>query len=197
MPIDTDILITYGATVNRLKKNTVIFSEGDKARYYFQILEGQVKTFNLNPKQKEFVQGIFNAGESFGEPPLFIDEAYAATAVTMGDTILLRLLKNTFMDILKDHPAIQMSLLESFSQKLVDKSVSARILNVQSPEQRILEFLAHYKKKSSASAERILVPFTRQEIANLTGLRIETVIRTLRKLNEAKKVDITNHKVYY
>jgi CRP-like cAMP-binding protein len=197
MPIDTDILITYGATVNRLKKNTIIFSQGDKARFYFQILEGQVKTYNLNPKQKEFVQGIFNTGDSFGEPSLFIEEPYSVSAITTENSILLRLPKNTFMDILKDHPAIQMSLLISFSKKLLDTSVSSRILNIKSPEQRILEFLEHHKKKSSVSSERILVPFTRQEIANLTGLRIETVIRALRKLNEENKVDITHHKVYY
>jgi CRP-like cAMP-binding protein len=197
MPIDTDILITYGATVNRLKKNTVIFSQGDKARYYFQILEGQVKTYNLNPNQKEYVQGIFNAGESFGESQLFIDEPYSANAVTTRDTIMLRLQKNSFLDILKDNPEIQMSILRLFAQKLVDKSVSARILNQQAPEQRILEFLTHYKKKSSSGSDKILIPFTRQEIANLTGLRIETVIRTLRKLFELKKVDIIDHKVYY
>jgi CRP-like cAMP-binding protein len=95
------------------KKNTIIFSGGDKARYYFQILEGQVKTFNLNPNQKEFVHGISNAGDSFGEASLFIDEPYACHAVTIKDTIMLRLPKNTFFDILKDHPEIQMTLLRS------------------------------------------------------------------------------------
>jgi len=197
MPIDTDILITYGATVSRVKKNTIIFNQGDKARYYYQILEGQVKTFNLNPNQKEYVQAIANHGECFGEACIFIDEPYASNAVTMKDTIMLRLPKNIFFDILKDHPEIQMAMLRSFAMKINDTSVSARILNQQSPEHRIIEFLTHYKKKSTSSKDRIPIPFTRQEIANLTGLRIETVIRTLRKLSEAQKVDIIDHKVFY
>lgn len=197
MPINTDLLITYGAIVNRLKKNMVIFSEGDEASYYFQILEGQVKTFNLLSNDKEFVQDIFTAGESFGECALFLGDHYNLSAMTNMDTILLRLPLDTFNDLLKDHPRVQMDFLKTFAQKLTDKSISARILNIQSPEDRILEFLAYHKKKSSTSSEKILVPFTRQEIANLTGLRIETVIRVLRKLDTEKKVEITNHKVFY
>jgi CRP/FNR family transcriptional regulator len=197
MSIDTDILITYGATVNRIKKNTAIFSQGEKARYYFQILEGQVKVFSFNSSQKEYVHGLFNAGDSFGEPSLFIEEPYASNAVATKETILLRLNKSTFFDILRDQPEIQMQMLRLFAQKINDKAFTVRILNTQSPEQRILEFLEHYKKKSSTTTSRILIPFTRQELASLTGLRIETVIRTLRKMYASQEVDIIDHKVYY
>lgn len=71
------------------------------------------------------------------------------------------------------------------------------MLNNQTPEERILAFLTYYKKKKSTTPDKIQIPYTRQELANLTGLRIETVIRTLRKLNETQKVDIINHKVYF
>ena len=197
MPIDTDILITYGATVNRIKKNTVIFSQGDKAKYYFQILEGQVKLFSLNATQKEYVHGLYNAGDGFGEPSLFVDEPYAANAVTTKETVILRLPKSTLFEILQDQPEVQMQMLQLFAQKINDKAITVRILNTQSPEQRILDFLDHFKKKSGESADRIIIPFTRQELASLTGLRIETVIRTLRKLYQSNEVDIIDHKVYY
>ena len=42
-----------------------------------------------------------------------------------------------------------------------------------------------------------LVEFTRQEIANFTGLRVETVIRELSKMSKTNKVEIINHKLYY
>ena len=37
---------------------------------------------------------------------------------------------------------------------------------------------------------------TRQQIANMTGLRVETVIRTIRHLNEIGSLDIVNGKVF-
>jgi len=197
MPIDPNILMAYGAAVNKVKKNTILFHQDETARFYYQLLEGQVKTYNLNPNSKEFVQGMFNSGDSFGEPPLFIQEPYAANAITTRDSIIIKLSRDTFFHILNDHPGIQQELLRMFAQKLYDKSVSARMLNNQTPEERILAFLTYYKKKKSTTPDKIQIPYTRQELANLTGLRIETVIRTLRKLNETQKVDIINHKVYF
>ncbi|WP_369791989.1 helix-turn-helix domain-containing protein [Sediminibacterium sp. C3] len=41
------------------------------------------------------------------------------------------------------------------------------------------------------------MPFTRQQLADFTGLRVETVIRTLSKLSERNKVKIIDHKLYY
>ena len=197
MPIDANILITYGTAVNRYKKNTIIFQQDDLAKFYYQILEGQVKTFNLNSNFKEYVQGIFNDGDSFGEPALLIQEPYASNAVTTRDSVILKLSRTIFLQILEENPEIQKSMLCTFAQKLYDKAVSARMLNNQAPEERILDFLGYFKKKSTSTEDKILIPYTRQELANLTGLRIETVIRTFRKLSETNKVDIINHKVYY
>ena len=197
MSIDINILITYGAAVTRYKKGTVVYRQEDMSRNYFQILEGQVKVFNLSQASKEYVQGIFNEGESFGEPPLFIHQPYAATAVTMRESVIIKLGADNFFHMLDEHPEIQQSLLRLFAQKLYDKSIAARMLNNQSPEQRILDFMEYFKKKNGVPGQKILIPYTRQELANLTGMRTETIIRTLQKLNKDKKVDIIDHKVYF
>jgi CRP-like cAMP-binding protein len=64
---------------------------------------------------------------------------------------------------------------------------SKDIIN-QKPEFRILAFLNAHKKGNVDQKE--LVPFTRQEIANFTGLRVETVIRAFAKMKAAKKIEI-------
>ena len=65
-------------------------------------------------------------------------------------------------------------------------------------ENRILGFLATIKKKDQIDDEELYpVPFTRQEIANHTGLTVETVIRVLSKLNKQGKVQVIKHKLYY
>lgn len=197
MTINTDILLAYGAVVNRLKKNTVIYRQDEKARYYYQVLEGEVKTYNLSQASKEYVHGLFGPGESFGEPSVFLEEPYPANALTTKDSVIIKVNRDIFNQILREHPEIQMHLLRYFAQKLYDKSMAARMLNQPSPEDRIMDFLTYYKKKTSKSTQRILIPFTRQELASQTGLRIETVIRTLRKLSEAGKVEIVEHKVYF
>lgn len=41
----------------------------------------------------------------------------------------------------------------------------------------------------------LTIDLTRQQIADLTGLRVETVIRTLKRLESDSKVQIINSKV--
>jgi CRP-like cAMP-binding protein len=40
------------------------------------------------------------------------------------------------------------------------------------------------------------VTLTRQQISELTGLRVETVIRAIKKLEKSKKLSIKERKVY-
>jgi hypothetical protein len=80
MFIDIDIIAAWGGVQKKYNKGELIFTEGDQCRCYYQIVEGAVKMFNVNLEGREFTQGIFYEGESFGEPPLFTNAPYPASA---------------------------------------------------------------------------------------------------------------------
>lgn len=198
MQIDTNILIAWGGIAKKYKKNETIFTEDDHAQFYYQIIEGQVKMINRYNDGREFIQGIFYSGSGFGEPPLFIEEPYPATAITQKDSIIIKLAMVSFFKMLEDYPKIKSDLLILLSKRLYNKSITARELNHNTPEERIIAFLNSLKPKSSTNAcERILIQHTRQEIADFTGLRVETVIRTLKKMELENKVEIKHHKLFF
>lgn len=197
MQIDENILITWGAVVKKYNKNEIIFDEGALAQFYFQIKKGTVKMSNSNDDCKEFTQGVFHDGDSFGEPPLFIDESYPATAVTITDCTIIKLSKTTFFRILSEYPAIHRTFTTLFARRVLMKSKLLRDIINHTPEERIISFLYAFKAKSNAKEDKIHIPYTRQEIANFTGLRVETVIRTLKKLEETRRVDIKQRKLYF
>ncbi|RZJ35660.1 MAG: Crp/Fnr family transcriptional regulator [Flavobacterium sp.] len=197
MQIDVDLLFTWGAIAKKYKKNDVIFDEGCAALFYFQVIEGTVRMYNSNSDGKEFTQGFFSNGSSFGEPPLLINETYPATAVAMHDCAVLKLAKDKFLRILDEYPAVQKEFLILMAQRIHSKANTSKEIINQRPEFRIQAFLSSYKKKNTSESSKILIPYTRQEIANFTGLRVETVIRALTKMNGTKKVEIINHKIYY
>ena len=197
MQIDTNILIAWGGIAKKYAKNEVIFHEDTEALFYYQVVEGQVKMININNDGKEYIQGIFHEGCSFGEPPLFVNEVYPTTAIAQKDSIVLKLSKSTFLKLLDEYPELTKSLLIQLAHRIYNKTVTARELIHNKPEDRILAFLKEYKKKFSNDTGLWLVPHTRKEIANLTGLRVETVIRALKKMETTKQVQIINHKLYY
>lgn len=197
MQIDIDLLYSWGAVAKKYKKNEIIFNEDELAVFYYQIIEGSVRLFNSNDEGKEFTQGIFCKGNGFGEPPLFINETYPSIAITIQDSTILKLSKEKFFKILDEYPSIQKSFLFLLAHKIHSKSRTWKEIINQKPEHRIVSFLNSFKKKSGICNERILIPYTRQEIANYTGLRVETVIRVFAQMNKNNKVEIIHHKIYY
>ena len=197
MQIDLDLLYTWGAIAKQYAKHDVVFEEDANAYFYYQVISGSVRMYNSNEEGKEFTQGIFGPGHSFGEPALLIDKTYPARAETMQDSVIIKLSKENFFKLLEEYPNIQKSLLQLMATRIHTKSNSSKEIINQRPEFRLLAFISTFKKAAAPQQGKILIPFTRQEIANFTGLRVETVIRAFAKLNASKKVEIINHKVYY
>lgn len=196
LTIDIDILIAWGAVYKKYHKGDIVFKEDSPAVFYHQIETGMVKMVNCNEQGKEFIQGIFEQGESFGEPPLFIGGIYPAAAVAETDCIVLRLRKESFFDILKDRPEIHLEISKVLANRLLLKAIVSRELACHEPEHRIITILDMIIKKSDRNGGKIKVPYTRQQIADMTGLRVETVIRTIKNMEQKGSLQIEGGKVY-
>lgn len=109
----------------------------------------------------------------------------------------MKLSKDKFLKIIDEYVLIQKSFLILLANKIHAKSNTSKEIINQKPEFRILAFLNSHKRKSECNGQKVLIPYTRQEIANFTGLRVETVIRVFSKMNENKKVEIINHKIFF
>ncbi|MBS1645880.1 MAG: Crp/Fnr family transcriptional regulator [Bacteroidetes bacterium] len=197
MLVENDILITWGAVAKKYPKGEFVFREGEHAHFFYQIISGRVKVFNTNYDGKEFTQAEFVNGESFGEPPLFINETYPTTAMTVEDTVILKIKKEKFIELLDEYPSLQKKTIALFAKRIYNKSVTAREVINSTPEARILAFLHAYKKKHANENQEVKISYTRQEIANFTGLRVETVIRTLNKMKQKNKIKIVDRKVIF
>jgi CRP-like cAMP-binding protein len=195
--IEVKVLEKYGARRLELKKDEFIFYEGDDALHYFQVLTGSVKMVTNSSQGQEFIQGIFGANTSFGEPPLFSGFKYPSGAVALEPTVLMRLPKEKFFQLLKENFEIHLKLDQVLCQRLKYKSLVLSEISFSDPEHRIMTLLNYLKKEwaNAGKAEKYQVPFTRQQIADMTGLRVETVIRAVKKLEDENKLKIVGHKI--
>ncbi|MFN8333711.1 MAG: cyclic nucleotide-binding domain-containing protein [Cyclobacteriaceae bacterium] len=101
--VPVKILESYHARLVSVRKDQLLFEEGDQATDFFQVEEGQIKMFVLNDEGREFTHGVFEAGESFAEPALLGDFPYPASAVAITAGKVWRLSKYDFLRLLKDH----------------------------------------------------------------------------------------------
>ncbi|MDN6309360.1 MAG: Crp/Fnr family transcriptional regulator [Flavobacteriaceae bacterium] len=192
-------LIAYNARIELYEKGELIFDKDDKAQYYYQVEQGQVKMNNYSESGKEFIQGIFNNGDSFGEPPLFADVKYPAAAEALENSRIYKLPKSTLIRLLKEQPEVHFRITERLSKRLYFKSLMASEISSEEPEHRIVSLL-HYLKRHVHQLEDdeiFVVDLKRQQIADLTGLRVETVIRACKSLEKKDKISIVKRKVHF
>ncbi len=193
--IPENVLLDYGATLENIDVSQVILSEKKRAYFYFQIKTGEVKMFNINENGKEFVQGIFYDGESFGEPPLFADFKYPASAAAVKETELFKLPKSKLFELLRHNPEINLKFTKALARRLYYKATILKEISVHPPEHRILA-LIDFLKARYGSEELFQVELTRQQIADLTGQRVETVIRAIKQLEQDGEIKLIKHKVF-
>lgn len=193
--ISEELLLQFGAEIRKVKKNELIFEMGHFPGFYYQIVEGKVKMNNFTEDGKEFIQNIFVEGQSFGEPPLFIDEPYPANAIAVTKGKILEISKTLFYEMLHQHPEVSLELNKSLARRLYYKSIMAPEISSQSPEKRIWTLLTYLKKREGVKGTEFLVDLSRQQLADLTGLRVETVIRTIKQLEKKEKLKIREGKI--
>lgn len=193
--VQEKLLIQYGAVLKKYDKDTTILYKNQQANFFFQIKTGSVKMYNLSEDGKEFVLGLFYDKQSFAEPPLFSDFNYPAEAITVVDSEIYVLPKEAFFNLLKENFKVHLELNKILCNRLKYKSMILSEISVQTPEHQMITLLKYLKDTAEYTTE-YEIPLTRQQLADLTGLRVETVIRTLKKLALQEKVIIKNRKVY-
>lgn len=195
--IDIDTLIAWGGAFKKVAAGDIIFHEGSNSQFYYQLVSGSVRWVNINEEGKEFLQVIIDPGESFGELPLFDDEPFAATAIANEDAVIIRLHRATFNELLKENPAIHLAFTKLLAQRLRFKFLLLKEMANHNPEHSISSLLSYFKQTQKNICPRCnKVNLTRQQIADMTGLRVETVIRTIRNLHSKGQLRISKGKVY-
>ena len=197
MQVDHNVLIAYGGVARKLGKGSIIFHEGSTPHFFYQLIDGEVKLFSANAEGKELTQGLFGPGESFGEPPLLLDKPYPSTAQAVTASAIVKLSREKFLALLADYPELSRQMMYTFARRLYQKAISVQVWVNQTPEQKITHFLKNAKVNATDSCGLYHVPYTRQQIADFIGLRVETVIRTLVRMSREGKITIDNHKLYY
>ncbi len=195
--VDIDILLTMGAAYKKVAAGEIIFREGATACFYYQLVSGSVRWTNIDDDGKEFIQNMIGPGECFGELPLFDGEPFAASAIAETDAVIIRLHISSFHQLVLERPEIHFEFTKLLSQRLRFKFMLLKELSNHNPEHCIISLLNYLKQnKKNICSKCNKINLTRQHIANMTGLRVETVIRTMRHLHDKGQLMIQKGKVY-
>jgi CRP/FNR family cyclic AMP-dependent transcriptional regulator len=163
-----------------------LFFEGDEGRDVYVLVGGLVKVVMTAASGRQVILGLESAGSVLGELSAIDGQPRSASAeaVTPVDVIVLRL--EDFRSFLEHQPRVATELLEVVVAKLRRTS------------QRQLEFVAGDALARLCSCLLLLIgrfgdgedipsvslPIAQQELADLTGMSREAVVKGLRRLRQ-------------
>ncbi len=192
-----ELLTQYGAKLMALDKGEMLFGQDEPATHFFIVKSGRMKMAHFSEQGREFIQGYFSNGQSFGEPPFFAKLRYPASALATEQSEVWKISYDRFIDLLREHFDIHLGLLQTLSERLIYKSMMLSEVAVEEAAHRLKALMYFLKKDRGIRPEKeFVVPFTRQQLADMTGLRVETVIRTIKVMEQQGIVEIIEGKIF-
>ena len=167
-----------------------IFWEGDAPDWFYIIREGKIKVLKHSSLGKEFIIAFFSPGEMFGEVAVFGNKPYPASAQAVVETKILAVNARDFLSFLAAHPTVALRIISILGGRLRDAQSRLRDLAGERVEQRLATILLMLASKFGPT-----LPFTRQEIADMSGTTTETAIRVLSRLKDSGIVRSTRGKI--
>ncbi len=99
------------------KKSEFVYREGDVADAFYIVISGRLRVYSqVEGDEKTFA--VLHNGDSFAEISLLTGETHSATVQALNDTLVLRLDKSDFDDVINRIPSLVLYLSRLLSKRL-------------------------------------------------------------------------------
>ncbi len=170
-----------------------LFFQGDKANSFYLVLSGRIKLFRVSPDGKEKVVEIMEAGATFAEALMFMDEPnYPVTATALAPSRVIVINNRDFKSMLRESVDSCFLLLGSMSFRLRDLIREIDALSLDTGTVRTISYLLHQAPPDVPSFE---LKVAKSVIASRLSVKPETFSRILKNLHEREIVSIDGRNV--
>ena len=184
------------AHLKHFPRASFIFQEGDEARGFYVVYQGQVKVFKQAPSGREQILHIFGPGEPFGEVPVFAGERFPAHAVALSPCKVYYFPRQDFVALIQKDPSLALNLLAILSRRLRQFVDLVEALSLKEVSERLAAYLVYRQEK--AGALTFDLGMNKTQLASFLGTVPETVSRVFKKFQqrgflETKGREVTIH----
>ena len=175
-----------GRTISTYKKNQRVFSQGDAADAVFYIRDGKAKVTVVSDQGKEAVVAIHGTGDFFGEGCLTGQPLRLATVVTMSESVIMRLAKESVVRVLRDQPSFSemfMSYLLARNARVEEDLVDHLFNSSEKRLARLLLLMANFGKEGEP--QPVIARISQTTLAEMVGTtrsRINVFMNKFRQL---------------
>lgn len=182
----------------KVKKGQTLFIEGSRPNGIFYLKKGKIKKYKTSREGKEQIIYICGIGELLGYPALLSEEPYSDSAAAIEDSVVGVISKNDFLLLLEKSKILSKKLLVNLSHEfgvLVNGIASFSHKNVRERLSLSLLILKDKYKTAKEDDSAVEINLTREDLANMVGIAVETLVRLLHDFKEEGIIETQGRKI--
>ena len=194
--IEDEVLFHYKAQIKYFKKGDYLARIGSKPKSLYYIYSGLIKITNISEDGVESLHGFNHPKEILGIGTYMGNFKYYNDFIAIEDVEVREISLDQFELMIKENPDISRKVICYLSDIINIKTVTLTAVLGNSPREKIIFLLDRIKDLILNEGDNY-IPFTRQEMANFLGIRVETIIRAIKELEDEGLLKIEKGKIYY
>lgn len=170
----------------------VIQYAGDPAKRLSIVAAGVAKMARPTLDGQDVLLDFLSPGEHFGSLAALGDATYREDVTAHTGCCVLYTTSDTYQKLLEQFPVVALSTLEIVASRLRNAQSTIEQLSAYPVEQRVAATLLHLADKAGKSQDAgvlIDMPLSRQDIADMTGAKVETVSRVMSEFRRSELID--------
>jgi len=200
--LDVDEVETLSAIGRRrtIEAGQSLIWEGDESMLVANVIEGVLKLSTGTQDGRELIVGVAYPSDFIGRP---FGAATRHTVTALTDARVCVFSRADFDGFAKSHPALEHKLLKRTLSELDRTRRWMLLLGRKGAAEKVATFLLDMSERLADPGsemarqrplERFELPFSRQQVADILGLTIETVSRQLTGLKRDGLIDLPSRR---
>lgn len=179
-----------------LEAGEQLFSQSDKADFFWWLEKGRIKLYRLSRDGDQKIMGVAEPSQSFAEGILFMDKpAYPVNAEALSKSTVIGFERETYLRILETSFDTCRGLFRHMVQRTRRHLDEIEALTIQNARYRLVHYLLHLHVDENAKTSTIKLPITKQLIASQLAVRPETLSRLFRELEQEQLISVSGNTI--
>jgi len=170
------------STQENISPKSFVFYESDELNFLYGLVEGEVHLLRQLSNGQEVIVDRILPGEFFGLNSLLAGSAVTLSARTAQNSIVVKIPKKPFLDLMKKNAKLNMRMMKKMSDRLKEANCMMTILSLGDVEKQLAAVIwKEYVHHQDLGNKQPVFELTRLNLAQMAGSTVETTIRILKK----------------
>ncbi|MEP6262701.1 MAG: Crp/Fnr family transcriptional regulator [Gillisia sp.] len=199
LPVEDKDFLKAAIIPKKYKKGDMLFLEGSYPAGIFYLIEGKVKKFKVDNDGREHIIYICNKGELLGYPALLSEETFSDSAAAIENSTVGFIPKKAFITLLEKSPVLSRKLLKNLSHEFAVLENNILSMAHKTVRERLALTLLILRDKFKTEGENndpIEINLSREDLANILGTAVETLVRFLREFKDEKIIQTKGRTIF-